>query len=76
MKNDLPTSVQKENQTNQSSLQKTKFTSGMTTQRHFSISFPEEMEGLIDFLFVRSSFLGIQLSKNIKKSLAFLFKIF
>jgi len=40
----------------------------MASQRHFSFSFPEEMDGLIDFLFVRSLFLGIRPSKNIKKS--------
>jgi len=36
---------------------------------NFSFSFPEEMDGLIDFLFVhRSLFLSIRPSKNIKKS--------
>jgi len=40
----------------------------MTSQRHFSFSFPEEMDGLIDFLFVPSCFSGLQPSKNIKKS--------
>jgi len=34
----------------------------------FSFPFPEEMDGLIDFLFVRGLFLGNQPSKNIKKS--------
>jgi len=29
---------------------------------------PEEMDGLIDYLFVRSLFLGIRPSKHIKKS--------
>jgi len=35
---------------------------------HFSISLSEEMVGLFDFLFVRSSFLGVRQWKNIKKS--------
>jgi len=39
----------------------------MTPQRHFSFSFPEEMNGLIDFLFVRSLFLDIRPFKSIKK---------
>jgi len=37
----------------------------MISQRHFS--FPEEMGGLIDFLFVRSLFLDIRPLKKIKK---------
>jgi len=37
----------------------------MTSQRHFSFSFPEEMDGLIDFLFVRSFFLGLQKYQNL-----------
>jgi len=40
----------------------------MTSQRYFLFSFPEEMDGLLDFLFVLSLFLGIQPSRNIKKS--------
>jgi len=40
----------------------------MTSQRHFSFPFSEEMDDLIDFLFVRSLFFGIRPSKNIKKS--------
>jgi len=40
----------------------------MTSQHHFSFSFSEEMDGLIDFLFVRSLFLDIRPSKNINKS--------
>jgi len=39
----------------------------MTSQRHFSFSFPEEMYGSIDFIFVRSLFLGTQPSKNTKQ---------
>jgi len=39
----------------------------MTSQRHFSFTFPKEMDGLIDFLFVSSLFLGIGPSKNMKK---------
>jgi len=41
----------------------------MTSQQHFSFSFPKEMDGLIDFLFVSSLFLGIRPSKNIKKKI-------
>jgi len=33
---------------------------------HFSISFPEEMVGLFDFLFELRSFLGVIYSKNRK----------
>jgi len=40
----------------------------MTSQRHFSNSFPEEMDGFIDFIFVHSLFLDIGPSKNIKIS--------
>jgi len=40
----------------------------MTPQRHFSFSFPEEMDDFIDFLFVRCLFLDILPSKNNKKS--------
>jgi len=40
----------------------------LTSQRHFSFLFPEEMDGLIDFIFVRSLLLGIRPSKQIKKS--------
>jgi len=40
----------------------------MTLQRYFSFSFPEKMDGLIDFLFVRSLFLGIRPSKTMNKS--------
>jgi len=35
----------------------------MTLQRHFSFLFPEKMDGLNDFIFVRSLFLGILLQK-------------
>jgi len=31
----------------------------MTSQCHFSFFFPEEMDGSIDYLFVRGLFLGI-----------------
>jgi len=34
----------------------------------YSFSFPEEMDALIDFLFVGSLFLSVRPSKNIKKS--------
>jgi len=40
----------------------------MTSQRHYSFSIPEELDGLIDFVFVRSLFLGIPPLKYIKKS--------
>jgi len=42
----------------------------MTSQRHFSFSFPEEIDGLMDFIFVRTRtlFLSKRPSKNIKKS--------
>jgi len=33
-----------------------------------NVTFPEEMDGLIDFLFVCSLLLGIRHSKNIQKS--------
>jgi len=39
----------------------------LASQRHFSFLFPEEMNGLIDFLFVHSLFLDIRPSRNIKK---------
>jgi len=38
----------------------------MTSQRHYSFSFPKDMDSLVGF--VRSLFLGIRPSKNIKKS--------
>jgi len=38
----------------------------MTPQRHFSFSISEEMDGLMDFLFIRSFFLGIRPLKNTK----------
>jgi len=37
----------------------------MTSQCHFSFSFPEQMDGWIDFLSVRSLFLDIETSKNL-----------
>jgi len=42
----------------------------MTSQYHFFFSFPEEIDGLIDFLFVRMLFLSVRPSKTIpiKKS--------
>jgi len=41
----------------------------MTAQRPVSFSSPEEMDGLIGFIFVRSLFLGIRPSKNAKNFL-------
>jgi len=38
----------------------------MTSQRHFFFSFPEEMDGSIDFIFVRSLFFGLRSSKKYK----------
>jgi len=38
------------------------------TQRYFSFYIPGEMVGSIDFLFVRSLFLGMRPSKNTKKN--------
>jgi len=40
----------------------------MTLHRHFSFFFPEEMDGSLDYPFVRSLFLGIRPSKSIEKS--------
>jgi len=37
----------------------------MTPQRHFYFSFPEEMDGLVDFLLVCGLLLGIGLLKNL-----------
>jgi len=37
------------------------------SHRQFSFFFPEEMDGSIDFLFVRSLFLSKRPSKNCKK---------
>jgi len=36
----------------------------MTSQRQFKFLFLEEIDGSIDYLFVRSLFLGIRPSKN------------
>jgi len=39
----------------------------MTSQDHFSFSFPEDTDGLIDYNFVRNVFLGITTFKKYHK---------